>query len=83
MTFIWIDCVQAHPLRGEFRRYRLPANGSSASYERVSNETIDLPTVNYKRNNGKDYGYAYGFSDRLDRPIDFPNQLVKVDLPGA
>jgi beta,beta-carotene 9',10'-dioxygenase len=64
----------------EFRRYRLPASGSTVTYERLSKELIDLPRINYERCNGKDYCFAYGFSNRKDLPTGFPNQLVKVDV---
>ena len=62
----------------ELRRYRLPAGGSTATYERLSSESIELPRLNYKRSNTKDYCYTYGVSAR--RPGDFTNQLIKVDV---
>jgi carotenoid cleavage dioxygenase-like enzyme len=64
----------------EFRRYRLPTRGSTATHERLSNELIDLPRINYERCNCKDYRFAYGFSNRQDLPTGFPNQLLKVDV---
>jgi beta,beta-carotene 9',10'-dioxygenase len=67
---------------GELRRYRLPLNGSQADFERITDEAIDLPRINYKRNNARDYRYAYGMSIRKDRPDDFLNQLVKIDISG-
>ena len=62
----------------ELRRYRLLAGGSTATYERLSSESIELPRLNYKRSNTKDYCYTYGVSAR--RPGDFTNQLIKVDV---
>jgi carotenoid cleavage dioxygenase-like enzyme len=67
---------------GELRRYRLPLNGSHADYERLSDEAIDLPRINYRQSNAHDYRYAYGIGIRKDRPDDFLNQLVKVDVRG-
>lgn len=64
----------------EFRRYRLPANSQTATYERLSNQTIELPRLNYKWANSQPYQYAYGTSNRADFPGDMFNQLVKVDV---
>jgi carotenoid cleavage dioxygenase-like enzyme len=64
----------------QFRRYRLPANGSNAKYEVLVSDSIELPRLNYKHSNAKDYRFAYGVSNRPDRPGDFYNQLVKVDV---
>ncbi len=80
-----IDDLFLHHLRAgdpvspaELRRYRLPAGGSTATYERLSSESIELPRLNYKRSNTKDYCYTYGVG--AHRPGDFTNQLVKVDV---
>jgi carotenoid cleavage dioxygenase-like enzyme len=67
---------------GELRRYRLPLHGTHADYELLSDQAIDLPRINYKRNNARDYRYAYGMGIRQDRPDDFLNQLVKIDVRG-
>lgn len=64
----------------EFRRYHLPANGEAATYERLSDEPIELPRINYGKVNGRAYQYAYGASYRRDKPGDFLNQLLKVDV---
>jgi beta,beta-carotene 9',10'-dioxygenase len=64
----------------ELRRYRLPSGGTTADYERLATESIELPRLNYKSANAKDYRYTYGVSNRPDRPGDFNNQLVKVDV---
>jgi beta,beta-carotene 9',10'-dioxygenase len=64
----------------ELRRYRLPAGSETAKYERITGESIELPRLNYKRNGGKDYSYVYGVSNCLDHPVDFFDQLVKVDV---
>ena len=43
-------------------------------------EGIESPCVNYSHSNAKDYRFAYGVSNRPDRPGDLYNQLVKVDV---
>jgi carotenoid cleavage dioxygenase-like enzyme len=65
---------------GELRRYRIPLRGSHAECEVLSDEAIDLPRINYRKHNGRDYRYTYGMSLRKDRPGDFLNQLVKADV---
>jgi carotenoid cleavage dioxygenase-like enzyme len=65
---------------GEFRRYHVPIGGSHAEYEVLSDEGIDLPRINYGLSNARDYRFAYGISIRKDRPDDFLDQLVKVDV---
>jgi carotenoid cleavage dioxygenase-like enzyme len=64
----------------ELRRYRLPRGGSSAQYEVLSDQAIDLPRIDYRRSNARDYRFAYGIGTRRDRPDDFIDQLVKVDV---
>jgi carotenoid cleavage dioxygenase-like enzyme len=64
----------------QFRRYRLPARGSTAEYEALSSESIELPRLNYEQGSARDYRFAYGVSNRPDRPGDLYNQLVKVDV---
>lgn len=64
----------------EFRRYHLPAGGTVATYSVLSEEQIELPRINYKRCNGRDYRYAYGASGKRTAQYDFLNQLVKVDV---
>lgn len=67
------------PIPGaELRRYRLPAGGVTADYEVLSTDSIELPRINYKRNNAKDYRYAYGIS--ASQPGGFADQLIKVDV---
>ncbi|MGB1249707.1 MAG: carotenoid oxygenase family protein [Candidatus Promineifilaceae bacterium] len=61
----------------ECRRYRLPADGSRATYETISEYGIELPRINY-RYNGKPYRYVYGGS--LKRRDNFLDALVKIDM---
>lgn len=64
----------------EFRRYRLPANSQTATYETLSSHSIELPRLNYRQANSQPYHYTYGISNRPDRPGDIFNHLVKVDV---
>lgn len=62
---------------GELRRYRVPLAGGRATFEVLSEERMELPRINYRRN-GRAYRYVYGTGSRRDQPV-FLNQLVKVD----
>jgi carotenoid cleavage dioxygenase-like enzyme len=64
----------------ELRRYRLTPGQTSADYETLSDQRMELPTINYARSNGKPYRYMYANGLSAERPIDFLNQLVKVDV---
>ncbi|MGO8948144.1 MAG: carotenoid oxygenase family protein, partial [Ktedonobacterales bacterium] len=69
--------------QGELRRYRLSLGGASTKidgYSVLSDESMDLPRINYERSNGRDYQFAYGSGRRKETPGDFLNQLVKVDV---
>jgi beta,beta-carotene 9',10'-dioxygenase len=65
--------------QGEFRRYHLHLNGMPVTHELLADQSLELPTINYRRYNTHDYGVAYGVSvDRQD-PAAFTNQLIRVD----
>lgn len=67
--------------QAEFRRYSLSMDrATTATYTVIGGESIDLPTINYERYNGKEYRFAYGISTSKQKPNDFTNQLVKVDV---
>jgi len=70
---------QDYPQVGEFRRYILPLNGGRATYEVLSDESIELPRINYKPYNGQNYQFAYGASVQKGTS-DFLNQVIKVDV---
>ena len=69
-------------------RYTLPLNGAGLTSTVVSETGIELPRINYERNNGRDYQFAYGVgyheqhTDSLNRLYsnDWYDQLVKVDV---
>lgn len=78
---LYIDALlhQDYPQVGEFRRYTLPLGGGRATYEVLSDESIELPRINYKPHNGHDYQFAYGASVKKNS-TDFLNQVIKVDV---
>jgi beta,beta-carotene 9',10'-dioxygenase len=60
------------------RRYLLPLGGGDVRTERLSNAGIELPRIDYARRNGRPYRYVYGVGSQ--RPGDFYNQIVKIDV---
>jgi beta,beta-carotene 9',10'-dioxygenase len=60
----------------ELRRYHVSLAGGPASYDRISQESIELPRIDYRRN-GRDYRYVYGAGMSSD---DFMDRLVKIDV---
>jgi beta,beta-carotene 9',10'-dioxygenase len=66
------------PTTAELRRYRLRP-GTSAIYEKLVDEPLELPRINYEANNGRDYSYVYGISQGGDQ-ASWPDRLVKVDV---
>jgi carotenoid cleavage dioxygenase-like enzyme len=62
----------------ELRRYRLRP-GNSAIYEKLVDEPLELPRINYEANNGRDYSYVYGIGQCGDQ-ASWPDRLVKVDV---
>lgn len=65
--------------QGEYRRCRVPLAGGQVTHSRVTEASIELPRIHYRRVNGKPYQYAYGASI-AHGTHDFLNQLVKVDV---
>ena len=70
------------PARSEFRRYRLPLSVSSAiaTYERITDSEIEMPTINYARFNARDYGVAYGIDTAREGAVTLAHRLVRVDI---
>jgi Retinal pigment epithelial membrane protein len=60
--------------------FQVSKTGTTARYERLSEESIEQPRINYEQNNGHEYRFAYGVSQQKAHPDDFLNQLVKVDV---
>ncbi|HEY2487481.1 MAG TPA: carotenoid oxygenase family protein, partial [Candidatus Binataceae bacterium] len=66
----------------QVKRYTVPLNGSDVTSEVLFDEFAELPTIDYAREAGLDYGTAYAAGGRKDRPEGFYNQLLRFDLRG-
>ena len=64
----------------EFRRYSIPLNKSRVGYELISDQIIEYPRINPLYYQSPNYRFVYGISRRQDRPYDFFNQLIKIDI---
>jgi carotenoid cleavage dioxygenase-like enzyme len=67
----------------EFRRYRIPPSGSTATYEVIFDGPFELPGINYARGNAIEYRYAYALGLNEAGAFDFVNQLVKVNVENG
>jgi carotenoid cleavage dioxygenase-like enzyme len=65
--------------RSQLRRYTVPLNGGRATSRVISDQTVELPRINYAFN-GRDYGFAYFAQLDPTNPDDFLNRLVKIDV---
>jgi carotenoid cleavage dioxygenase-like enzyme len=71
---------QAPPLpRAELRRYRLIPGHSSAEIETLTGVSTELPRI-APASAATAYRYAYGVNVSAQRPREFINELVKVDV---
>jgi beta,beta-carotene 9',10'-dioxygenase len=68
--------MQAH---SQLQRFILPLKNSELRQETISEEYLEMPTINYRAHNGRNYRYVYGLGTYKDRPDDFENQLFKID----
>ena len=66
----------------QIKRYTVPLNGKDVAGEVLFDEFAELPTIDYARDAGFDYGTAYAAGGRKDRPDGFYNQLLRFDLQG-
>lgn len=66
---------------GELRRYYLPRNGTTASYERRSAVGLELPQIHEAYSRSHPYRFVYGVGSK--QPCDFLNQVLKVDVEGG
>ncbi len=66
------------------QRFVLPLTAPEVTQETLCDEYLEMPVINYRRHNGRDYRITYGISARTDRKDDFENQLIRIDtLTGA
>lgn len=63
----------------QLRRYTVPLTGGDVSSTVISDQTVELPRINYAFN-GHDYGAAYFAGLDPADPDDFLNCLVKIDV---
>lgn len=82
-----IDALYLDHLRGHDKvpmatptRYRLDLNGDTITTERITDQALELPRINYERHNGRPYRYAYGVGSRTGAGENFFDQLVKVNV---
>jgi carotenoid cleavage dioxygenase-like enzyme len=66
--------VQSWPY---LHRYRLAKGETQASEERLSEEMIELPRINYRANNQRPYRYVYGTGSITGSAFD---KIVKIDV---
>lgn len=73
----------SEPIFVQLRRYTVKFNSQHVSYDVLSPESIDLPTINYSRFSGLSYRYMYGISTNRHHYENYPNQLVKADVQNG
>lgn len=65
--------------RGRPERLRLPLGGGEVRREPLASESIELPRINYRACNEREYRYAYGAGLR-SADSDWFDQVVKLDV---
>jgi beta,beta-carotene 9',10'-dioxygenase len=62
-------------------RFRLPLSGGPVVDELLSEERLELPRINYRRQSTRSYRFVYGVGfQSVDS--DYYDQLIKIDLGG-
>jgi len=59
-------------------RYHISWDSETAIAEEITPHTVEFPRINYQKCNGKKYRYVWGGD--AQKPGDFINQLIKVDV---
>ena len=72
---------QGRPVRepSYLQRFILPLNGNEIRQETISEEYLEMPTINYRSHNAQNYRYVFGIGSYKHRHDDFENQLIKID----
>jgi carotenoid cleavage dioxygenase-like enzyme len=86
-----IDRLYLRSLRGEGAGYRtgrltrfwLPLDGGAVRSAELAAAGCELPRINYRRSNMRDYRYVYGLGSRPERPEQHPDRLTKIDLSSG
>jgi carotenoid cleavage dioxygenase-like enzyme len=63
---------------GELRRYEISLSDSSVTYQVLSNDPIELPRINYKLSNTKNYRFVYGTGSDKNNPDNVLDRLIKI-----
>jgi carotenoid cleavage dioxygenase-like enzyme len=65
--------------RAHLRRYRVALDGTGVTREDIAPEVpTELPRINYRRNNMRDYRWMYGISASADSK--WSDRIVKIDV---
>jgi beta,beta-carotene 9',10'-dioxygenase len=62
----------------QLRRYHISPFSSSVEFEVLHDDNLELPRMNYRKYNMKDYGYIYAVGTYSVG--NFTNRLIKVDI---
>ena len=73
---------QGRPIRepSRLQRFILSLKNDEVREETISDEYLEMPTINYRAHNARNYRCVYGIGSYKDRHDDFENQLVKIDV---
>ncbi len=63
---------------GKPRRFRIPTSGGDLVAEPLADTALELPRINYRWCNGREYRFVFGVGTR--EPSNFIDELVKLDL---
>jgi beta,beta-carotene 9',10'-dioxygenase len=76
---LYLDRLRAgKPVQGaELTRFRLKRSDRSVARERLADEEIELPRINYGRCNERPYRYVWGNSDG---PSGWLQRIIKIDV---
>jgi beta,beta-carotene 9',10'-dioxygenase len=81
-----IELLQVQRLRDgdrlpptRLQRCRVDLEGGGVEYEQLSDTSMELPRINYRAVNTRDYRYAYGAGVRSG-DSDWSDQVVKADV---
>jgi len=84
-----IELLEVERLRGDeqmpairLQRCRIDLDGGGVRYEQLSEHGMELPRINYRAVNGRDYRYVYGAGVHSE-DSDWSDQLVKADVAGG
>ncbi|MBN9393335.1 MAG: carotenoid oxygenase family protein [Chloroflexi bacterium] len=69
-----------NPDPARFRRYRLSMQQNQTEFEILNPLLAEMPAINYRHYNAREYRYAYAVSNNRSQPEGFENQLIKLDV---